>query len=109
MNKHEEKARELRTQGNNCSKSLSKAFEDDVNLIGEAPAPRSIEGKCGALLTGIKILKDAGREDKIEEFEEEFLKRFGYKKCAELIKDGRKCADYVGGTAQIIDEILGEK
>lgn len=111
MSKHEERARLLKEQGNNCSNSLYGAFEQDVKLDGNIPAPRSIEGKCGALLTAIKILKDTGHEDKIEEFEKEFIKRFGYSKCAELIINGhgRRCGEYVGESARIIDEILSGK
>ena len=58
MNNHEKTARELKEQGQNCSISLHTAFEKDTNLSKEYPAPRSIEGKCGALLTAIKILKE---------------------------------------------------
>ena len=110
MSGYEEKARELKEQGNNCSNSLFGAFKEDAKLEGSAPAPRSVEGKCGALLTAIKILKDTGHEDKIEEFEKEFIKRFGYSKCAELImhEHGRRCTDYVGESARIIDEILNK-
>lgn len=109
MSEHETKARELKQQGNNCSNSLFGAFRENIKLEGNAPAPRSIEGKCGALLTAIKILKDTGHEDKIEEFEKEFIKRFGYSKCADLITHERRCNDYVGESARIIDKILNQK
>ena len=68
--------------------------------------PRSIDGKCGALLTAIKILKETGHEDKIEEFEKEFVKKFGYAKCLDLVMHGRKCNDYVGEAAKMLDDIL---
>jgi len=108
MNSHEKRARELKENGNNCSTSLHNAFSEDIRLSDEYPAPRSIEGKCGALLTAQKILKEKGHEDKIEEFEKEFIKRFGYSKCKELMSSERRCNDYVGECARIIDEILNK-
>ena len=106
MNKHEEQARMLHKQGNNCSTSLHKVFADEFELSNDIPAPRSIEGKCGAAIVAEKILKEIGKEDKIEEFEKEFISRFGNIKCMELIKKGRRCNDYIGETADIIDNIL---
>ena len=106
MNKHEKKARELKANGNNCSTSLHTAFSEDIKLGNEYPAPRSIEGKCGALLTALHILKEKGYKDKQEEFEKEFIKRFGYSKCIELMMHERRCNDYVGECADMIDEIL---
>lgn len=77
-----------------------------MNLSNDFPKPRSIEGKCGALLTAQKILKELGYEDKIEEFEKEFVKRFGYSKCIELMTHERRCNDYVGESARMLDEII---
>ena len=108
MNKHEEKARKLKANGNNCSTSLHTAFSEDTNLSGEYPAPRSIEGKCGALLTALHILKETGNEDKQEEFEKEFIKKFGYSKCIELMTHERRCSDYVGECADMLDKIINE-
>ncbi len=107
MNNHEKVARELRSQGNTCSVALHHAFAEDLNLNDDFPAPRSIDGKCGAVLTAIKILQDTGHIDKIEEFEKWFLERFGYLKCAELMAHDRRCIDYIGETAQKLDEFLG--
>lgn len=108
MTKHEERARQLKEQGNNCSTSLYTAFAEDTKLSGDYPAPRSIEGKCGALLTAIQILKELGHAEKQEEFEQEFVKRFGYSKCADLMTHERRCSDYVGECARMIDEIISK-
>ena len=106
MYNHEEKARNYKTQGNNCSTSLHKAFAEDIELSTDFPMPRSIDGKCGALLTALKILEETGNRDKKEEFEKEFINKFGYSKCMELMTHGRKCNDYVGESAKMIDKIL---
>ena len=106
MYNHEERARSLHRQGNNCSTSLHKAFEEDMKLDSKYPMPRSIDGKCGALLTSIKILKETGHEDKIEEFEKQFKSKFGYTKCLELMTHERRCNDYVGECARMVDNIL---
>ena len=106
MDKYEEIARKLKMQGNNCSYSVYNAFLEDFNLKGDFPAPRSIEGKCGALLSSIKILEETGHSDKKESFEEDFIKEFGYCKCAELMNYERRCNDYVGWSASKINEII---
>ena len=109
MNKHEEKARKLKEIGNNCSVSLYTAFEEDTKLSGDCPAPRSIDGKCGALLTALKILEETGHIEKQKEFEKEFVKRFGYSKCVDLMTHERRCSDYVGESASLLDEIISDK
>ena len=109
MNNHEKEARKLRMMGNNCSESLHTAFAKDYKLNGDFPAPRSIDGKCGALLTALKILREMGHEDKTEEFEKEFVKRFGYSKCVDLMSHERRCVDYVGEAADMMDKILAEE
>ena len=106
MGKHEERARALKAQGNNCSVSLHKAFTEDTRLDGDYPEPRSIDGKCGALLTALKILRETGHEDKIEEFEKKFIEKFGYNKCRDLMTHERRCSDYVGECARMLDEIF---
>lgn len=108
MNNHEEKARNLKKQGNNCSISVHKAFEEDIELSPDFPMPRSIEGKCGALLTALKILEETGNADKKEMFEEEFINKFGYSKCMELVTHGRRCNDYVGEASKMLDEIINK-
>ena len=109
MSKHEKIARELKAQGNNCSVSLYKAFMEDKRLGGKFPEPRSIDGKCGALLTAIRILEETGHESKIEMFEEEFIRLFKYNKCIDLMTYERRCSDYVGECARMLDEMLGEE
>lgn len=105
MSKYEESARLMHKQGNNCSYSLYNTFFSDYNLEGEFPKPRSIDGKCGAVLTTEKILKEIGKEEYIEEYEKEFLDKFGYLKCLDLMKNDRRCNDYIGFSANKIEEI----
>lgn len=106
MKNHEEKARDYKKQGNNCSKSINMAFIEDCEISNDYPAPRSIDGKCGALLSSLKILRETGHEDKIEEFEKEFIRRFGFSTCIDLMRKDRRCNDYVGECARMLDEIL---
>lgn len=106
MANHEERARQLHRMGNNCSTSLHNAFSEDMELSSDFPMPRSINGKCGALLTSLKILKEKGYEDKQEEFENWFMQEFGYSKCKDLMTHERRCNDYVGVSAKMLDEIL---
>lgn len=106
MSKHEIDARELKRSGKNCSDSLYSAFSKDIKLSGNYPTPRSIEGKCGALLTALRILEETGNEDKKEQFEKEFIKRFKYSKCIDLMKYERRCNDYVGESARLLDEMI---
>ena len=108
MSNHEIEARKLKNKGNNCSNSLYSAFSKDVKLGGEYPNPRSVDGKCGALLTALKILEETGHGDKKEEFEKEFIKRFKYTKCIDLMTFERRCNDYVGESAKLLDEILAK-
>lgn len=108
MNKHEEQARILHSQGNNCSTSVYKAFLEDTKLDGTIPPPRSIAGKCGAVLAAEKILKECGKEAKIQEFEKNFISRFGYATCIDLMKAERRCNDYVGDSVSLVDKILSE-
>ena len=108
MNKYEEKARAFKSQGNNCAYAVYNAYADDLNLKGDFPAPRSIEGKCGALLAALKILDETGHGDKKEEFEKEFIAEFGYSKCAQLMTHERRCDDYVGWSADKINKIVNE-
>ena len=108
MGKHEEQARNLHSKGNNCSISLYGAFLEDTKLDGNIPAPRSIAGKCGAVLAAEKILRELGKEKNIEEFEKEFISKFGYLTCIDLMRTERRCNDYVGESANLIDKILGK-
>ena len=107
--KHEQIARELKSSGKNCSYSLYTAFKDDYKLKEEYPLPRSIDGKCGALLTTEHILKQLGKEEYIPEYEKMFLEQFGYIKCLDLLKNTKRCNDYVGFSADFLDKVLKEK
>ena len=109
MNNHENEARQLKMSGNNCSMAIHTAFAKDIDIGSDYPEPRSIEGKCGALLSALNILDKTGHGDKKEEFEKEFVKRFGYSKCIDLMSHERRCTDYVGESAKMIDEILNEE
>ena len=106
MNKYEEIARNLKSQGNNCSYSIYNTFSNELKLSGEYPEPRSIEGKCGALITSLKILEETGHADKTNFFEDEFIKEFGYSKCFELMTHEKRCSDYVGWTTNKLSEII---
>ena len=109
MGKYEESARLMHKHGNTCSYSIYNAFLDDYELDGEYPKPRSIDGKCGAVLTTEKILKELGMEEYIEEYEKEFLEKFGYVKCVDLMKNDRRCNDYIGFSANKIEEIINKE
>ena len=106
MSNHETDAKELKNNGKNCSDSLYSAFSKDTKLSENYPAPRSIDGKCGALLTALYILEETGNSNKKEEFEEEFVRRFKYSKCIDLMKYEGRCTDYVGESAKLLDEMI---
>ena len=95
-------ARDNHLRGMNCSESIYDAFKYDLELKKEPPKPRSIDGKCGALLTGIEILKEIGREDLVDDFTNEFIDRFGYVTCKDLILHKRVCNDNIGFVASYI-------
>lgn len=90
--------------GNNCSNSLYNTFKEEYNLSGNIPAPRSIDGICGTILTTRQILKELGKEELIQEYEQEFINIFKYIKCIDLIKYEKRCSDYIGFSAQFISE-----
>ncbi len=105
MMKHEETARGNHRAGNNCAVSVYTAFADINTNPGSIPAPRADGGKCGAYLAGIKLLNDMGKGD-TQEFEKEFLSRFGSIKCGELRRSKVPCNDLVGGATEIIDALV---
>ena len=109
MNTYEEIARNLKASGNNCSVSVYTAFMKKLNLSGNIPEPRSIDGKCGALLTALQILDETGNGDKKEEFEKKFIELFGYNRCYDLMTHEARCNDYVGICARMLDEIINNK
>ena len=64
----EDKARELHSNGINCSNSLYFAFKDIFDLGDNVPQPRSIDGLCGTVLTTEYILKRLGKVEYIKEY-----------------------------------------
>ncbi len=109
MKDYEQLARTNHKSGTNCSNAIYSAFKDDLNLKVPAPLPRSIDGKCGVVLTVSSILKEIGKEDEIPKFEEEFIKKFGYLKCKDLIMNGRVCNDNIGFGAKYLENIINKK
>ena len=106
MKDYEQIAIEKKKNGNNCSTSIYKTFEEDLKLNGQIPVPRSIEEKCGALLATEQILKEIKKEEYIEEYETLFQQEFGYLTCKELMKENRRCNDYVGLSVKYIKNII---
>lgn len=95
-------ARSNHLSGMNCSNALYDAFKYEYELEGTPPPPRSEGGMCGALLTGIAILKETGNEDKVEDFTKAFIDRFRYTKCKDLILHKRVCNDNIGFVANYL-------
>lgn len=102
---HEEAARSIHRTGLNCSNSVDKAFADVNDAAGNPPAPRSIAGKCGALLTAQKVLRDLGI-DREDELERAFEAELGYVTCRDLKRNRRDCNDCVGIAARLADELI---
>ena len=102
---HEKTARTLHRQGYSCASSTYKAFSD-VNTRGtRAPLPKSEGGKCGAVLSAEKILREMGIQ-KQEAFDAAFIKEFGSLKCRDLMRTRFSCNDFVGVAARIMDSIM---
>ncbi|MDO5120299.1 MAG: hypothetical protein Q4G41_06500 [Coriobacteriales bacterium] len=103
---HEEQARGIHRSGLNCSNSVDRAFADINGSAGNPPAPRSIAGKCGALLAAQKVLRDLGAGHEAD-LEEAFKSELGYVTCFDLKRNRRNCNDCVGVAARLVDEYLG--
>ena len=102
----ESKAREIHlTTGCNCSNAVYRAFSDVNKAGGTPPAPRSIAGKCGALLAAQKVLQDLGI-DKAGELEHDFQVELGYVTCRDLKRNRRNCNDCVGVAARLAEKYL---
>lgn len=102
---HEGAARSIHRSGYNCSNSVDRAFADVNTASGNPPAPRSIAGKCGALLAAQKVLHDLGIERE-EELERAFKAELGFVTCVELKRNRRSCNDCVGIASRLVDEYL---
>lgn len=104
----EKEARNHHRRGVSCAGSVYRAFADMNPHKTQAPIPRSEGGKCGAVLSAEKILREMGI-GKTEEFEKEFITRFGSLKCFELMgKNNGTCNDFVGAAASIVAELIKE-
>ena len=103
---YEQIARAEHHRGVSCSGSVYKAFTDINPNMTQAPLPRSEGGKCGAVLSAKKVLREMGIE-KDDEVEQEFLRRFGSLNCLELLSNSNKtCNDFVGAAASIVAELI---
>jgi len=110
MSQYAEDAKRLHREGNRCSASVYKAFEN-INTFGDGqiPAPRSEDGKCGAVLTAEKLIREMKLGDP-SDFDAEFERRYGSLKCGELLKKyGRRCNEFVGVAAEYIERMLSQK
>ena len=106
---HEKTARTNHRRGMSCASSVYQAFSDLNPHMTSAPVPRSEGGKCGAVLAAEKILRETGT-DKIDEFEKEFIRKFGSLKCSELLGSRRgACNDFIGGAAKIAEDLLSAR
>ena len=106
---HENIARSAHKRGTSCAGSVYQAFSDVNKQMTSAPAPRSEGGKCGAVLSAEKVLRETGT-GKIDEFEQEFIRQFGSLKCFELL--GRRrgaCNDFVGAAAGIAEKLIQQQ
>ncbi len=104
---HEPEARAIHRTGTNCSTAVYRAFSDVDKAGGTPPAPRSIAGKCGALLTAQQVLKDMG-VDAADELERDFCERLGFVTCIDLKRARRDCNDCVGVAAELADKYLAQ-
>lgn len=110
MSKYGEEAKKLHREGNRCSASVYKAFED-VNINGDnnIPAPRREDGKCGTVLAAEKLIREMGLGDPAD-FDNEFMRVYGSLQCAELLKmHGRRCNEFVGFSAELVEKMLAAK
>lgn len=106
---HESKARQIhRTTGCSCSSAVYRAFADVNTAGGTPPAPRSIAGKCGALLAAQRVLEDMGVQ-RTNELEHDFVAEMGYAKCTDLLSSGCNCNDCVGVAARLAEEYLAQE
>lgn len=91
-----------------CAGAVYQTFLKINPSAAGAPVPRSEGGKCGAVLSAEKILREIGAGS-IEEFDAQFCSLFGSLKCSDLLGKRRgSCNDYVGKAAEIAGRILLE-
>ena len=102
---HEDSARAIHKSGLNCSNSVYKAFSDIDDKGGTPPAPRSIGGKCGALLTARRVLEDLGIEA-VDELERDFEREIGIVTCLDIKRNRISCNDCVGVATRLADSYI---
>ena len=102
---HEDGARAIHRAGRSCSVAVYEAFSNVDHAGGNSPAPRSIDGKCGALLAAEQVLHDLG-VDAEGELDGAFERELGYVRCTELRRHRIDCNDCVGVAARLLDELL---
>ena len=104
----------MRRDGANCSQSVTIAYAEKLGITEEeamevAPVPRSVDGKCGAVLASLMIMDKLGI-DKKEEFEKEFLALNKYLECKPLLETkkerGKSCHDMVEEAANILEKLI---
>ena len=94
-------ARNNHSSGMNCAAAVYDALGINNPNKTEAPRPRAIEGKCGAVLAAEQVIREAGgTEEDVAEFDKRFTEKYKHLKCSELrgFLSG-KCNDYVGFAA----------
>lgn len=130
MNKHVEKAMELRNEipmVNNCAQTIMRSYAEEIGLTEEQASRMSCNfgggmkcgGVCGAITSGLMVLGAKGIEDpaKIGQFRRTIAENHdGLINCAELLKDnaskgGNKkehCDGMIMEAIELIDKIAGQ-
>ena len=100
-------ARNNHRSGMNCSAAVYDALGLNNPNITEPPFPRSIEGKCGAVLAAEQTIREmGGTEADVEEFERRFKEKYKHLKCVQLMGFlNGKCNDFVGESAAIVADM----
>ncbi len=109
-------ARQNHKSGYNCSQSVAAAFSEIMGVSEKeaktsAPAPRSIGGRCGALLAAEMVLDRLSINGK-DELEKKFAAENGAVECNKLrspeIRKIRNCNDFVGSAARLVEEKISK-
>ena len=125
MNKHIEKAMELRNETpmvSNCAQTIMRAYAKDLGISEETAAGIgcNLGGICGAITGGLLVLGAEGVQSPmaINEFREAIAnKHDGMVNCAELLRvnaarGGDKkthCDRMICESIELIDEMVGDK
>ena len=107
MADYEIEARNLHRAGKNCATAVYEVLAPMNRNRTTPPIPRSEGGRCGTVLAAEQYIREmGGSTEMIEEFEKQFIAKFGSLQCAELRGLLRnKCNDYVGTAAAMAAEI----